>query len=61
MLNRYNVTIRYVTPSGKESSYTESTSAESPFLARDLVIYWLNKCEPRRKVGCIVSHSVTLA
>lgn len=60
-MNRYNVTIRYVTPSGKESSYTEtSVHASSPWEAlqdaKDTLRYGVS----RRKVKAITGASCEL-
>lgn len=57
-MQRYILTIRYVTPSGKASEYTE-TGVYFP-LPRDHVreaLEWLKGGRHRRKVGRVLSHS----
>lgn len=56
--HRYIVTVEYVTPYGKRSSYTETVWHFTPFEASSMVKEWLY-AHPRRKVAHITSASVT--
>lgn len=57
-VNKYIVTIEYITPSGKRSVYTDTVWHYTPFAASDLAKDWLY-IHPRRKVAQITSTSVS--
>ncbi len=60
-MNIYDVTIRYVTPSGVESCYREmGIPAESPFSATQEAKDNLLGSTPRRKVKAILGASCEL-
>jgi hypothetical protein len=60
-MNRYNVTIRYITPSGGRSEYTESyVYARSPWEALQSAKDTLRQDTPRRKVKALTSASCEL-
>lgn len=54
----YIVTVEYVTPTGKASTYTDTVYHYTPFDAANVVKEWLYS-HKRRRVSHIIGTSVT--
>jgi dTDP-D-glucose 4,6-dehydratase len=60
LMNTYKVTIRYITPSGKQSEAVDIWGAESPFAATQQAKDWIVRYHPTRKVKQFISASCEL-
>ena len=58
LVHEYIVTVEYVTPTGKASTYTDTVYHYTPFDAANMVKKWLYS-HKRRRVSHILRTSVT--